>query len=205
MNKCGWLLILALACCCQAQAADCENYTGARVALTKDATDAVGKAIAAIKAGSPRGLMAISSNKLLLVRRSVSAGADGRSGNVRLPLHAADLDTHLNIRIANLTLADFTERGRFDAVKTDEAIAVQRDVCEGENHCDDGLPPSVDLPFIMHDLLQCNQGGQRVFAFNDGLFVTDMRMESGGLPTGAALFFTKTAKAYRLAGLIVQH
>ncbi len=205
MKKYGWALILALGGCCHAWAADCENYTGTRVALVKDATDTVGKAIAAIKAGSPRGLIATSANKLLLVRRSVSTGADGRSGNIRLTLHAADMDAHLNIHIANLTITDFAEHGRFDAVKTDDVIAVQRDVCDGADHCEGGLPPSVDIPFIMHDLLQCNQGEKRIFSFNDGLFVTDMHMESGALPTGDALFFTKTAKGFRLAALIVQH
>lgn len=204
MNKYKWALVLALAGG-QAWAADCDNYTGAHTALAKDAADAVGKTIAVIKAGNPRGVMAASAGKLLLVRRSVSGGTESRSGNVRLPLHVPDMDSHLNIHIANMTVSDFAERDRFDAVKTDDAIAVQRDVCEGESHCDDSLPPSVDLPFILHDLLQCNQGGKRVFAFNDGLFVTDMRMESGGLPIGAALFLTKTAKGYRLAGLIVQH
>jgi hypothetical protein len=205
MNVHKWILIWALAGCCHAWAADCENYTGTRAALTKDAGDVVGRAIAAIKTGNPRGLFALSGGKLLLVRRSVVSSAEARSGNIRLALHAADVDARFQIHIANLVVADFSQRGQFDAVKTDEAIMVQRDVCEGENHCEDSMPPSVDVPFIMHDLLQCNQGKPRVFMFNDGVFVTNMQMTSGSLPTGDALFFAKTAKGYRLAGLIVQY
>jgi hypothetical protein len=56
-------ILLSLICCRNVAAADCENYAGTRVDATKDVTSTVGKALAAIKAHSAKGLFAISSSK----------------------------------------------------------------------------------------------------------------------------------------------
>ncbi|HXA48287.1 MAG TPA: hypothetical protein VNW52_11705, partial [Burkholderiaceae bacterium] len=79
-------IVLSIICCGGAAAADCDSYKGKQIDTAKDVATPVGKALAAVKAHNVRGLFAISGNKLLLLRRSVSGGAEGRAGNVRLAL-----------------------------------------------------------------------------------------------------------------------
>jgi len=84
-----------------------------------------------------------------------------------VPLHPADFDAHLNIHVAGMVVKKFADtmqfRGQIDGV----AVAPPRNLCDGEDHCEDGWPPSVDIPFKILDLSQCNRGcdGARVFVF----------------------------------------
>jgi hypothetical protein len=205
MRNSAILTMLLLVFFRPAAAVDCESYTGTRADTTKEATTEIGKALTALKARNPKGLFAISSHTLLLLRRSVTSGADGRIGNVRLPLRARDIDSSLNIHVGDQVFTEFADHALFDALNTNSAITVGREVCEGARHCDDALPPSEEVPFLMKDLLQCNQSGKGVFVFSDGLFVTDMQLIADKIPVGSALFFAKEPSGYRLAGLIIQH
>jgi len=138
-----------------------------------------------------------------MLRRSVSDG-DNRSGNVRLALRRSDLDANLNIHIGNQVFTEFSDRSLFNSVSNETAIAVHREVCEDARRCDDLLPASEEIPFMFNELLQCNQNGKAVYIFTDGAFVMDMRIIPGKMPTGNALFFSKVADGYRLAGMIIQ-
>jgi len=142
---------------------------------------------------------------LLLLRRVVTSGEDSRTGNIRLALRPRDLDAGLNINIGGQTIGDFGDPSLFNALNTASALVVQREVCEGARHCDDALPGSEEVPFLIKDLMQCNRGsGKDVYVFSDGMFVTDMQISTGRVPVGSALFFTKQAGGYKLAGLIIQ-
>ena len=197
-------ILLLLIDCRGAVAADCDSYTGARADLAKEAAIPVGKALAAIKTRNAKGLFAVSSGTLLLLRRSVSGGEDARTGNIRLPLRARDMDSNLNIHMANQAFTEFADNALFDGLNAGSAITVRRDVCEGARHCNDALPPSEEMPFLVRDLLQCNRTGKGIFVFSDGIFVTDMQMTPDKFPVGSALFFAKEQNSYRLAGLIIQ-
>ena len=198
-------IVLSLVCCRNVAAADCENYAGTRVDAAKDVTAVVGKALAAIKAHNAKGLFAISSSKLLLMRRAVTSGEDSHTGNIRLALRPRDFDAGLNINIGAQSFGDFADPSLFNALNAASTVVVRREVCEGARHCDDALPGSEEIPFLIKDLLQCNRGsGKEVYLFSDGMFVTDMQMSSERVPVGSALFFTKQAGGYKLAGLIVQ-
>jgi hypothetical protein len=200
------LTMLVLAICCQlAMAADCDSYRGKQIDTAKEAVMPISKALAAVKAHNVRGLFALSSNKLLLLRRSVTGGVDNRVGNVRLALRPRDMDSNFNFDIGGQTFSEFSDRALFDAQNTASAIAVDREVCEGARHCDDALPASEEVPFLIKDLLQCNRTGKGVFVFADGLFVTDMQLVTDKVPVGSALFFAKDNSGYRLAGLIILH
>ena len=206
-NTWKYLFALVLACCQYSQAADCASFGGAPASLAPDAASAVSKAVAGLRTGSGRGLLKAADGKLLLVRRSVASGPEGRVGNMRLPLHPTDFDAHMIIHVSGMTVPEFADITRFRGLSDSVAVALPHNLCDGEDHCEDGLPPSVDIPFMTKDLLQCNRGrdGARVFIFKDGLLVTDMHAEGDALPVGPALFIAKDAKGYRLAGLIVQH
>lgn len=186
-----------------AMAADCESYTGTRVDTTKETAALMGKGLAAVKAHNVKGLFALSAGKVILLRRSVSDDQD-RNGNIRLALRPRDLDGNMKIHIANQIFPDFSDGSLFDGLDPANAISVSREVCEGARHCDDDLPPSEEMPFVMKDLLQCNQGGKGIFVFSDGIFVTDMQLSPGKMPIGSALFFAKDHGTYHLAGLISQ-
>lgn len=197
-------ILLLLVCCCDAIAADCDSYTGTRVDATSEITGPVGKALTAIKTRNTKALFAISSSKLLLLRRSVTGGADGRTGNIRLALRPRDIDANLNIHIGDQTFTELGAPALFDAANAASTVTVRREVCEGARRCEDALPASEEVPFLMKDLLQCNRGATGVFAFSDGVFVTDMQAAEGKLPVGSALFFAKEPGGYRLAGVIIQ-
>jgi hypothetical protein len=198
-------VILLVFCCGSGMAADCDSYKGKSMDIAKEVAMPIAKALAAVNAHNGKGLFAISSNKLLLLRRSVSGGADGRTGNMRLILRPRDMDANLNFNIGGQIFSEFSDRALFNTVNTASAIAIDRDVCEGARHCDDALPGSEEVPFILRDLLQCNQVEKGVFVFSDGLFVTDMQRITDRAPLGNALFFAKESGGYRLAGLIILH
>jgi len=197
-------LLLLLISCGSAAAADCDGYTGTPMDAAKEVTASVGKALTAIKTRNAKGLFAISSSKLIFLRRVVTSGEDSRTGNLRLSLRPRDIDSNLNIRIGDQTFSDFALQSSFDALNVGSAVSVQREVCEGARHCDDALPSSEEVPFLIKDLLQCNRSTKGVYVFSDGIFVIDMQSSAERVPVGSALFFTKEAGGYRLAGLIVQ-
>jgi hypothetical protein len=198
-------ILLSLICCRSVAAADCESYAGTRGDAAKEVTTVVGKALAAIKTHNAKGLFAISSSKLLLLRRVVSSGEDSRTGNIRLALRPRDVDAGLNINIGSQTFSEFSDQSLFNTVNTASVVSLQREVCEGARHCDDALPGSEEVPFLIKNLMQCNRsGGKDVYLFSDGMFVTDMQLSAGRVPVGSALFFTKQAGGYKLAGLIIQ-
>jgi hypothetical protein len=188
-----------------AEAADCDSYKGKQVDTAKEAVVPITKALAAVKAHNVKGLFALSSNKLLLLRRGGAGGADSRIGNVRLALRPRDMDSNFNFDIGGQAFTEFSDRALFDAQNTASALAIDREVCEGARHCDDALPASEEVPFVMKDLLQCNRTGKGVFVFADGIFVTDMQLASDKVPVGSALFFAKESGGYKLAGLIILH
>jgi hypothetical protein len=198
-------ILLSTICCSYTAMADCDSYKGTQVDTAKDAVAVIGKALAAVKAHNVRGLFAISSTKLLLLRRSVSGGADSRTGNIRLAMRPRDMDSDFNFAIGGQTFTEFSDRALFDGQNTATAQSIDREVCEGARHCDDALPASEEVPFMMKDMLQCNQTGKGVFKFADGLFITDMQLTPGKVPVGSALFFAKESGGYRLAGLIILH
>jgi len=187
-----------------AVAANCANNIGIRAPLGKEAADAVGKALAAIKARNPKALLSMAGNRMVLFRRSVSNDGADRSGNVRLILRSSDIDSNLNIRIGGQVFPDFADNALFSSIDVANAIAVPRDICEDGGACENGLPPSVEIPFLMNDLLRCNRTGSGVFLLEDGLFVVDMKIEGKQMPLGAALFFSKIGNGYRFAGAMIQ-
>jgi hypothetical protein len=199
-----WVILLLSVYFQGTAVADCDSYTGTHIDATKEVALPIGKALTAINTHNAKGLFTNSAKTLLLLRRSVSGGEEGRTGNIRLPLRPRDVDSNLNIHIGDQVFAEFGEHGLFDGMNAASAISVSREVCEGARHCDDALPGSEEVPFMMKNLLQCNRSGKGVFVFSDGMFVTDMQLAAGKLPVGSALFFTKEAGAYRLAGLIIQ-
>jgi hypothetical protein len=198
-------ILLSTICCSYTAMADCDSYQGKQVDIAKDAATPIGKALAAVKAHNVKGLFAVSSNKVLLLRRSVSGGADSRGGNIRLALRPRDMDSNFNFEIGGQTFSEFSDRALFDGQNTATAFSIDREVCEGARHCDDALPASEEVPFLIKDMLQCNQAGKGMFVFADGLFVTDMQLAPGKVPVGSALFFAKDSGGYRLAGLIILH
>lgn|GEM_PF-2911728 len=202
----GSALVLSV-CMHSAWALDCSSYTGTRVDTTKDVVALVNKGTAAVHGHNVRGLFSLSSSKLTYLRRSVTdAGTpEGRAGNIRLALRPRDMDAELRVRIGNQMFTEFAENGLFDGLDTANAISIPREVCEGVDRCEDALPPSEGVPFMMKNLLQCNQNGKAIYMFSDGIFVTDMQLNGGKVPLGGALFFAKGNKGYYLAGLIAQH
>lgn len=203
----GICLATALLACVQsAWALDCDNYTGTRVDTTKELVTLVDKGVAAVHGHNVRGLFSLASGKLIYLRRSVidANTPEGRAGNIRLALRPRDIDGGLRVHIGNQVFGEFAEAGLFDGLDTANAISLSRDVCEGASHCDDALPPSESVPFLMKNLLQCNQNGKAIYVFSDGIFVTDMQLNGGKVPLGSALYFAKGDKGYYLAGLIAQ-
>jgi hypothetical protein len=201
----GAAVLLLSACMSNAWALDCDSYTGTKVDTTKDVATLVGKGIAAVRGHNVRGLFALSGSKLIYLRRSVTdTSSEGRAGNIRLALRPRDMDASLNVRIGNQLFDEFAGSDMFDGLDTASAISVPREVCEGASRCDDALPSSEGVPFLMKNLLQCNQNGKGIYLFSDGIFITDMQLNGGKVPLGAALFFAKGEKGYYLAGLIAQ-
>jgi hypothetical protein len=198
-------ILLSTICCSYTAMADCDSYKGKQVDTSKDAAATVTKALAAVKTHNVKGLFALSSTKLLLLRRSVSGGVDSRTGNIRLAMRPRDMDSDFNFAIGGQTFTEFSDRVLFDGLNAATALDIDREVCEGARHCDDALPASEEMPFVMKDMLQCNQTGKGVFVLADGLFVTDMQLAPGKVPVGSALFFAKGSTGYRLAGLIILH
>ncbi|HEY8024271.1 MAG TPA: hypothetical protein VIF60_06880 [Burkholderiaceae bacterium] len=186
------------------RAADCATYTGSAAAVTKDVAGVLDKTLAAVRSKNARGVFALADKKILLVRRVVSSSTD-RSGNLRLELRQRDLDANLNIHMGNQVLPDLSLPGAFASIPTDNIINVRRDICEDARRCDDNLPGSEQIPFMINDLLQCNHNGKAAYMFSDGIYLTDMTVVAGKLPTGSALFFNKTAAGFRLAGVIIQN
>jgi len=184
-------------------AADCATYTGAAAASSKDVAMVLDKTLAALHGKNVRGMFAQADRKILLVRRIVSSS--DRSGNLRLELLQRDVDANLNIHMGNQVLPDLAAPGVFASIATDKVIAVRRDICEDARHCDDFLPGSEQIPFMLNSLLQCNQNAKAAYLFTDGIYVTDMTTAPGKMATGSALFFNKTPAGYRLAGVIIQN
>ena len=185
-------------------AADCATYTGAAAAPAKDVGMVLDKTLAALRSKNVHGVFALADNKILLVRRVVSNMSE-RSGNLRLELRQRDVDANLNIHMGNQILPDLALPGAFASITTDKVITVRRDICEDERRCDDYLPGSEQIPFMLNDLLQCNQNGRAAYLFTDGIYVVDMTTAPGKIATGSALFFNKTAAGFRLAGVIIQN
>jgi hypothetical protein len=187
-----------------AWALDCSSYAGTKVDTTKEASALIGKGIAAVRGHNVRGLFSLSSSKLTYLHRSIGDTPESRIANIRLGLRPRDMDGGLRVHIGNQTFDEFAESSIFDGLDTSKAISVSREVCEGASRCDDALPASESVPFLMKNLLQCNQNGKGIYIFSDGIFVTDMQLNNGKLPIGGALFFAKGDKGYYLAGLIAQ-
>jgi hypothetical protein len=187
-----------------AWALDCSSYAGTKVDTTKETSALIGKGIAAVRGHNVRGLFSLSSGKLTYLHRAIGDTPEARIGNIRLSLRPRDMDGGLRVHIGNQVFDEFAESNLFDGLDPASAISVPREVCEGASHCDDALPASESMPFLMKNLLQCNQNGKGIYLFSDGIFVTDMQL-NGRLPVGGALFFAKSDKGYYLAGLIAQH
>ena len=203
MNRLFLTMLIAI-CCGNALAADCATYAGTRAATANELSGVAGKALGAIKSNNGKGLFGMSDGHLLLLRRVVSGSSDDRIGNVRLPMRPRDLDSNLNIRIGSQTFPAIVDRDLFGTVNLGSAVMLQREVCDDPRTCGDSLPSSIDVPFMLNDLLRCNPGNGGVFVFADGAFVLGMRIQGDHLPTGSALFFAKKGSSYRLAGLVVQ-
>lgn len=195
------LPLLAGLFCVSAWAADCSTYRGAAAALPKDVGTSLDKVVAAVHAHNVRNLYANSDRKVLLIRRMVSS--DDRSGNFRLELRQRDFDSALNIRMINQSLPELSRAEVFGAAAIENGLTVRRDICEDARKCDDLLPGSEQLPFMLNDLLQCNQYAKGAYVYDDGLYLIDMVGAPGKLPVGTALFFNKAGSAYRLAGVII--
>ncbi|HEX7641082.1 MAG TPA: hypothetical protein VF472_02625 [Burkholderiaceae bacterium] len=191
----GWFSV-------SAAAADCSTYRGTATSLTKDVSATLDKAFAAVHAHNARNLYALADRKVMLVRRAVSNSQD-RSGNIRFELRQRDLDSSLNIRIGNLAMTELSQAGAFGGVGTDNALMVRRDICEDARKCEDSLPGSEQLPFMLNDLLQCNQYAKGVYLYDDGMYAVDMAAAPGKMPLGTALFFSKAGAAYKLAGVVI--
>lgn len=188
-----------------AWALDCDSYTGTKVDTTKDTSVLIGKGITATRAHNVKGLFSLSAGKLVYLHRAISDAKEDRAGNIRLPLRPRDMDGGGRVHIGNQIFTEFADSGMFDGLDTASAISVSREVCEGASRCDDALPSSEGMPFLMRNLLQCNQNGKGIYVFSDGIFVTDMQLNGGKIPVGGALFFAKDSKGYHLAGLIAEH
>ncbi len=184
-------------------AADCATYTGTAVAPSKDVGVVLDKTLAALRSKNVHAMFALADKKILLVRRVVSNS--DRSGNLRLELLQRDVDANLNIHMGNQVLPDLASPGAFASVATDKVIAVRRDICEDARRCDDYLPGSEQIPFMLNSLLQCNQNGKAAYLYTDGIYVLDMTTAPGKIATGSALFFNKIAGGYHLAGVIIQN
>lgn len=188
--------------CFSAWGADCSTYRGSAAALPKDAGATLDKAFAALHAHNAHNLYAMTDRKVLLIRRMVS-NPDERGSNFRLELRQRDLDDNLNIRVAGQLLPELSRATVFGAVAADSALAVRRDICEDARKCEDLLPGSEQIPFMLNDLLRCNQYAKGVYVYDDGLYAVDMAAAPGKLPIGTALFFSKAGNAYKLAGVII--
>ena len=196
------VLFLGFMCLC-AQAADCATYKGSATPATKDVSGVLDKAFAALHTRNAKALFALGDKKVLLLRRVVTSS--DRSGNFRLELRQRDVDANMNIHIVNQVLPDLANANLFSQLPTDTVTSVRRDICEDARSCEDSLPGSEQVPFMLSDLLQCNQTGKGIFMYGDGIYVTDMTTAPGKLPVGSALFFNKSGGAYRLAGVIIQN
>jgi hypothetical protein len=112
-----------------AAAADCSTYRGSATPLPKDVTAILDKTFAAVHAHNARNLFALADRKVILVRRLISNPQD-RSGNVRLELRRGDLDSSLNILVANQAMGELSRASVFGGIATDNALVVRRDICE---------------------------------------------------------------------------
>ena len=188
--------------CLSAWAADCSTYRGSAITLPKEAGATLDKAFTAVHAHNAHNLYGASDKKVLLVRRVVS-NLESRSGNLRFELRQRDFDSAFNIRVADQLLPELAQPGVFGTLAVANGLAVRRDICEGARKCEDALPGSEQLPFMLNDLLQCNQYAKGIYVYDDGLYAIDMTVAPGKLPIGSALFFSKAGGAYKLAGVIV--
>jgi hypothetical protein len=205
MRKHRILLALLFGFFCQdAAASSCGSYAGTPVPMPKELAEPVAKVIKALKNKSSRELLSLAGRHLLLIRRSLSENSSERTANVRLMLRPTDIDAQLNIHIGNQIFPDLADPSLFNAIDPAAAVLLDREVCEGAEHCDDQLPPSVEVPFLLTDMLRCNPASSRVIAFTDGAFVVDMKASSNRMFAGVALFFTKDGKGYRFSSLIIQ-
>ena len=199
--RCLPLLFYGLLCL-SAWSADCSTYRGSAAALPKETVATLDKAFAAVHAHNAHNLYAMSDKKVLLVRRMVS-NMDDRSGNLRFELRQRDFDSNFNIRVTNQLLPELAQAGVFGTLSSANGVAVRRDICEDARKCEDLLPGSEQLPFMLNDLLQCNQYAKGIYLYDDGLYAIDMVAAPGKLPVGTALFFNKAGSTYKLAGVIV--
>jgi hypothetical protein len=187
--------------CLRAQAADCASYKGSATPATKDVSGVLDKTFAALHTRNAKALFALGDKKVVLLRRVVTS--TDRSGNFRLELRQRDFDANMNIHIVNQVLPDLATASVFAQLPTDTLTSVRRDICEDARSCEDSLPGSEQVPFMLSDLLQCNQTGKGIFLYTDGIYMTDMTPVPGKLPVGSALFFNKSGGAYHLAGVII--
>ena len=195
-------LLFSGLCSLPAQAADCSTYRASAAPLPKEVGATLDKAFAALRAHNARNLYAISDRKVLLIRRNVSNSND-RTGNFRLELRQRDLDANLNIHMPDRLLPELSQPGLFANIATDNGLAVRRDICEDARKCEDLLPGSEQISFMLNDLLRCNQYAKSVYVYDDGMYAVDMAAAPGKLPTGSALFFNKVGNGYRLAGVVI--
>lgn len=196
-------MLLSGLCCSGAWAADCATYRDGVTLLPKEVTGTLDKSIAAVQSHKAQALFAVSDRKVLLVRRVVT-NLDDRSGNFRLELRQRDLDGNLNIHLGGQVLTRLAQANLFAGLTTDNVFAVRRDICEDARKCEDHLPGSEQLPFMLNDLLQCNRYAKGAYLYDDGIYLVDMTASPGKLPVGTALFFNRVGVTYRLAGIIMQ-
>jgi hypothetical protein len=185
-----------------AVAADCSTYRGSATPLPKDVAATLDKTFAAVHAHNARNLFALTDRKVMLVRRMVSNSSD-RSGNIRLELRQRDLDSGFNIRIVDQAMTELAQPAVFSGIATDNALTVRRDICEDARKCDDAMPGPEQLPFMLNDLLQCNQYAKGVYVYDDGMYVVDAAAAPGKMPIGTVLYFGKAGAAYKLAGVVI--
>jgi len=195
-------LLFSSLLCLPAAAADCSTYRGTTTPLSKDVAATLDKTFAAVHAHNAHNLFALADRKVMLIRRSVSNPQD-RAGNIRFELRQRDFDGALNIRIADQAMTELAQATAFAGISTDNALLVRRDICEDARKCEDLMPGSEQLPFMLNDLLQCNQYAKGVYVYDDGLYVVDAAASAGKMPLGTVLFFSKSGAAYRFAGVVV--
>ena len=133
----------------------------------------------------------------------MASNLNDRSGNLRFELRQRDFDSNFNIRVVDQLLPELAQAGVFGTLTGANGVAVRRDICEDARKCEDMLPGSEQIPFMLNDLLQCNQYAKGIYVYDDGLYAIDMFDAPGKLPAGTALFFSKVGAGYKLAGVII--
>ncbi len=157
-------------------------------------------------------LFALVAPNAKIMRRFVEA-AGQRGGDMTREFDRKEFGKDFVIRIPRESVKDadgnsmvfraqtLREFGYYNPRLDGTAVFMGHKVCDGAWRCD-VLPESQELENLIGGLSRCNKSMSNVFVFTDGMLVMDMEKHQGYLPTGEALFFSKTSSGYKLSVLI---